>query len=240
MIERSLYLVIRPQLTNPLVSHLKEILHCNELTTGIIHDFRFAIVPLAISIGVMVPEIMGVDKDIDTRISNWLYQSICNAMYSLTRAERNASEWIQVIRGASVECSDKDACIRFSPSDLFRQILATCVANMLDESALWPERHGYRIRIDIHPVELGYVCQAARFHSPDYRYKYQQRWADFPEPEVSASRWVLLCKGSLNNIFWEHPWEHFVGRLFKYPTLSEEENPQARAQCTVLPPRALQ
>lgn len=240
MIERTLYFVVRPQLTNPIVTQLKEILYCKELSTGILHDFRFAMVPITIKIGVLIPEKIGDENNIDTRISNWFYRSLCNAMYSLTRAENNISEWCKIIIKGAVDCSDEGATIRFTPSDLFRQVLATCVANMLDESSRWPEIHGYRIKIDINPMDVGYICPTAKFHSPEYKYKYQQRWADFPEPDVSSSRWVLICKGSSSNIFWEHPWEHFVQKFFKYPILSEEENPQTQVQHTVLPPRVLQ
>lgn len=241
MIERNLYFVIRPLATNPLIPALKEILLSKNLSVGIIHDFKFAMVPLTLTLGVMISESMDAEKDINERISKWFYQSLCNAMYSLTDAETSVSEWCRLMTECGVEYpSEKEALMRFRPSDLFRQILATCAANMLEESSRWPERHGYKIKIDVNPIDLGFVCQMARFHSPEYRYKYQQEWTDYPVPEVSSSRWSLLCKGTLNNIYWEHPWEHFVQKMFKCPILSEEENPQDRARQTVLPPRVLQ
>ena len=232
--------MIRPLVTNPLIPALKEILLTKNLSVGIIHDFKFAMAPMMITIGVMIPENLGDDKDIDKRISEWFYQSLCNAMYSLTRAEKNVSEWCKLIGECRLECTEKEAILRMCPSDLFRQVLATCVANMLDESSRWPERHGYKIKIDINPVELGYMCMIAKFHNPEYMIKYQQEWLDHADPEVSASRWSLMCKGSLNNIHWEYSWEHFIQKMFKFPILSEEENPQTQARHTVLPLRVPQ
>lgn len=240
MIERNLYFVIRPLVTNPLIPALKEILLSKNLSTGIIHEFKFAVVPLTISIGLLIPENMDNERDINDRIAKWFYQSLCNSMYSLIDSETSVVEWCRLMTECSVEHSDKEALMRLRPSDLFRQVLATCTSNMLEESSRWPERHGYKIRIDVNPIDVGFVCQMAKFHTPEYRYKYQQEWTDHPDPEVSSSRWSLLCKGSLNNIFWEHPWEHIVQKMFKCPTLSEEGNPQDQVRHTVLPPRAPQ
>lgn len=240
MIERNIYFVIRPLVNNPMIPALKEILTGRSLSTGILHDFKFAMSPMMISIGVLFNEKIGDDVDIDNRIAKWFHDSLVNAMYSLTSSEPKLTEWCKVMEKCNIACTEKSASLYFTPSDLFRQVLATCVANMLDESSNWRVNHGYKIKIDIHPVELGYACEIAKFHNPDFRYKYQQEWVDHPEPDVSSSRWSLICKGNLSKIFWEHPWEYFVQKFFKYPILSEEENPQDRVRRTILPPRAPQ
>lgn len=240
MIERNIYFIIRPLLTNPMIPTLKEILTGKNMATGILHDFKFAMSPLAITIGVIFDEQLGDDIIVDERIAKWFHDSLINAMYSLTDSEPSLSEWCRLMERCNVSCTEKIASLYFTPSDLFRQVLAMCVSNMLEDSSRWPERHGYKIKIDIHEVELGYMCDVAKFHNPEFGYKYQQEWADHPQPDISSSRWSLICKGNMNKIFWEHPWEYFVQKFFKSPILSEEGNHQDQIRQTVLPPRALQ
>jgi hypothetical protein len=238
--ERNLYLIIRPLTSNPMIPILKEILTSKKLAYGIIHDHRFAFVPLTIKIGILFQEPFSAVEDINERIANWFYESFCEAMYSLTSSERRVSEWCNLVDRCVVDCSEKEASFSIGYTALFRNILAICTSNMLNESAQWPMQNGYRIKIDIHPAEVGGVANLAKFHSPAYSDLYQREFMKHPPIDVSSSRWMVACKSTGSKFYWQHPWEHFVNRLVKRPILSEEENPQDRVRRTVLPPRAPQ
>lgn len=236
--ERNLYLIIRPLTSNPMIPILKEILTSKKLAYGIIHDHRFAFVPMTVKIGILFQEEYSAVEDINERIANWFYENLCEAMYSLTSSEKRVEEWCKLIESCTLDCAEKEAGVSIGYTALFRNILAICSSNMLNESSQWPMQNGYRIKIDIHPAEVGGVANVAKFHSPAHSQLYQKEFTDHPPIDVSSSRWMIACKSTGSKFYWKHPWEHFVNRLFKRPILSEEENLPDRVRHTVLPLRA--